>query len=175
MKILSDIIMHSYTSDDIIIESLASYQELMASDFQELYMRLKTNAELTPNVIFAGRSGSKYDSFRLEESITNNIHSSVKLYHMTCKVAELDDALLKDLDPLLLSEMYYYKVGTQLVTEILKIQNQLNIRDDIEQTAQLKLSLDDILLLAALSYYDEYLVMHFDKYSMDDMDKKNIL
>ena len=175
MKILSDIIMHGFTSSDIILHNLARYQDMTSADFAELCLRLKTGATVVPQVIFIGRQGEGYDSFRLKSSVTDNIHSSIKIYPMICKLVNIDDILLHELDPLLLSEMDYSLGGTRLVSGVSKIQNDVYIKDKSEQSAHLKLSSPDVSTMALLRGYDEYLVMHFDKYTLDDMDKKNIL
>lgn len=110
----------------------------------------------------------------LKTDVSDDIHTEVDIFPMSCKLMELDDKFLYELDPFLLSELDYYGIGARLVSEA-DIHYEVLINDMEEQTAQLQAMSVDMEVSPPLSYYDEYLLMHFDKYVLSEMDAKIIL
>lgn len=110
----------------------------------------------------------------LQTEVSDDIHTEVEIFPMSCRLTELDDKFLYELDPFLLSELDYYSIGARLVSEA-DIHYEVFISDMEEQTAQLQAASVDMDASPPLSYYDEYLLMHFDKYMLSEMDAKIIL
>lgn len=112
----------------------------------------------------------EYEPFVLETSILRNISTEVDIFPMSCRLTELDNKFLYELDPFLLPELDYYGIGTRLVSEI-DIQNQV-LLDVKKQDTQVQISTVDMEVSPPVSYYDEYLLMDLDGYTLSELDRK---
>ena len=148
MVILSDIIMDGCVSGDIIINSLTHYPDIDVSDLSELIMYCKT-LPVECKLIALLREQL---SMHLQTEMINDIPFSIYM-----GMSDLDDCKIK-------------------LVSTTDIGGQLLIGDEASQEMRLQTTMsDEFEYLIPLHYYDEYLVCHFDKYSMGDMDKKTIL
>lgn len=113
---------------------------------------------------------AKCETLVLETNLSQNIITEVDIFPLSCRLKELDNKFLYELDPFLLPELDWYGIGARLVSEA-TIQRQVLV-DVKEQNNQLQTSMIDIEVSPPVSYYDDYLLMDLDGYTLGELDRK---
>lgn len=113
---------------------------------------------------------SEHEMLALKTSIFQNMGTEIRIHPMSCKLAKLNDKYIHETDPFLLSELDWYEVGARLTSEV-AIQKQIPI-DTSEQISHLQAAATDMYASPRVSYYDEYLLMDLDVYTLEELDRK---
>lgn len=165
-------------SSSMIIPVKASEMSLIAS-MGKCVLHTATGASYHNFKLSCKADVIAYSCFPVDESMTLQTtiseDTSHRIYIDLCgsKVFSLDDMYLWELDPLTLSEIDRYGLGTGLVTAIDSISTEFYISDSVEIATGLDSSLD-IEVSPPVANFDNYLLMHLDPYTIGDLCEYNI-
>lgn len=168
MVILSDIIINNAkTWGDIFISSLSHYLDWSGGDLLSSDIILKSsNPKVVPDVYIL--SGKENISLALKTEARDNIYTEIELCPKRCWLKDLNSVLLSELDPLPLSEVDYYGVGTRLISSS-EVDLQL-LTNCNEQDIQIEIENIELEASPTLGRYDPYLLMDLDVYTTKVLD-----
>lgn len=118
-------------------------------------------------VAYSYLSQIKYDELSLKSYITEDLLTMVHIYPFGCKLSQLDDMYLSELDPMPILDIDTYGMGTKLILSDIDFKTIVNIDNNTFST-KLQSSID-ISVSLPIQYYDDYSLTEFDEYTLDDL------
>lgn len=162
-------------NNDMIILVESNELSLIASLDKCLLKTSMTTTDNSLNIVceanvlaYSYLSSAIHENLVLNSHITKDILTKVHVYPLWCKLLEIDDVSLSSLDPLPLSEIDTFSIGTQLFTPKIDIKTNIYISDNCSFESKLQ-STATLIVSPPIKYYDDYLLKGLDNYTLYEL------